>query len=58
MFNMAVLRLGHKKLIRLGGSKAVIIPRECIIHWKLENGKEPEEVELVFVNGRLEIIPR
>jgi len=56
-FNMAVLRLGRKKLHKLGGSRAIVIPRECIIHWTMENGKEPEEVELIFVNGYLKVIP-
>jgi len=54
---MTVLRLGKKKLQKIGGSKAVIIPSTWLEHWKNEKGKEPEMVEILFVNGDLRITP-
>ena len=54
---MAVLRLGKKRLQKIGGSKAVIIPSVWLEHWKNEKGREPETVEILFVNGDLRITP-
>jgi len=54
---MAELKLGRKRLQNIKSSKLVIIPKTVLEHWRSELGEEPEEVELILVDGGLKILP-
>jgi len=46
----------EKKLIDLGGSKALILPTEVLSYWRL-TGKSTEKVKMSFKDGELTIEP-
>jgi len=51
------IKLGRRKLMKVGTSRVVSIPPDIIKYWMYKHGTIVKEVELVFVDEELRVLP-